>query len=293
MSIKIVTDSTCDLPEKIVLGHGITVVPAYINIGDRSYLDGVELSREQFYERLPEYKTPPTTSAPGLGTFVRVYERLAAKGASEILSIHISANLSAISNVARLAAEATEVVPVTVFDPGQLTLGTGLIVQVAAKAAAAGLSMSEIVALLKEKALHTYSFAALDTLEFLRRSGRVNQLQYGLGALLNIKPILKMHDGEMAMERVRTRRRSVERLISLVSDLGPLEELALVHTHAPDKAETLYQQAYHLFPQGKTPLSAKVTPVIGAHVGPGAVGLVCIAAGDEQDLDIDREDERK
>jgi len=293
MSIKIVTDSTCDLPENIVLGHGITVVPAYINIGDRSYLDGVELSREKFYERLPEYKTPPTTSAPGLGTFVQVYERLAAKGASEILSIHISANLSAISNVARLAAEATEVVPVTVFDPGQLTLGTGLIVQVAAKAAAAGLSMSEIVVLLREKALRTYSFAALDTLEFLRRSGRVSQLQYGLGALLNIKPVLKMHDGEMAMERVRTRRRSVERLISLVSDLGPLEELALVHTHAPDKAEALYQQAYHLFPQGKMPLSAEVTPVIGAHVGPGAVGLACIALGDEQDLDVDRTDRRK
>jgi DegV family protein with EDD domain len=281
MSIRIVTDSTSDLPQEIATEYGIIVVPAYINIGDRSYLDGVELSREEFYTGLPKYKTLPTTSAPGLGAFIQAYEQLAAQGATGILSIHISASLSAILNVAHSAAQTTDVVPVAVFDSGQLTLGAGLLVLAAAKAAAAGHSMAEILALLKERAWRTYTFAALDTLEFLRRSGRVSQLQYGLGTLLKVKPLLKMHNGEMSMERLRTRKRAYERLIGLVSDLGPLEELALVHTHAPEAAEALHRQALYLFPKGKTPLSAEVTPVIGAHVGPGAVGFACIAAPTE------------
>ena len=278
MPIRIVADSTCDLPESVVADYGITVIPAYINIGGQSYLDGVELSRQEFYERLPDYEPLPTTSVPGLGTFDQVYEQLAAEGADEILSIHISVSLSAFVNVARSVAESTDVVPVTVFDSGQLTLGTGLLVLEAAQAAAAGSSVPEIVALLEEKALRTYSFAALDTLEFLRRSGRVSGIQAGLGTLLKIKPLLKMHNGEIEMETVRTRRRAIERLIELVSDLGPLAELALVHTHAPDRAEALRQQALHLFPEGKVPFSVEVTPVIGAHVGPGAVGFACTTA---------------
>lgn len=278
MSIRIVTDSTCDLPEKIVAQYGVTVVPLYINVGSESYLDGVELSRQEFYERLPGWETPPTTSTPGPETFRQAYEHLAAEGASEILSIHISISLSAILNSARLAAQQTDVVPVTVFDSRQLSLGTGFLVLTAAEAAAAGCSMAEIIALLEEQTARTYVFAALDTMEFLRRSGRVNGFQYGVGHLLNIKPLLKMHDGEPSSEKVRTRRRAVRRVVELVSDIGPLEELALVHTHAPQAAEELRQQAQHLFPEGGEPLSADVTPVIGTHIGPGAVGLACVAA---------------
>jgi len=136
LSIRIVTDSTCDLPEATTNEYGITVVPLYVNIGSRSYLDGVDLSREEFYERLPDYDPPPTTAAPGPERFRRIYEGLAANGATEILSIHISISLSAVVDSARSGAQQTKAVPVTVFDSRQLSLGTGFLVAAAAQAAA-------------------------------------------------------------------------------------------------------------------------------------------------------------
>jgi DegV family protein with EDD domain len=278
VSIRIVTDSNCDLPEEITTEYRIAVVPLYINIGADSYLDGVEMSRGEFYEGLPHFKAHPTTSVPSPGQFYQAYERLASEGASEILSIHISVTLSAVVNSARLAAEEFDAVPVIVFDSGQLTLGTGLQVLTAARAAAEGRDLAEIVALLEDQGSRTYTFAALDTLEFLRRSGRLSRFQSSLGSLLQLKPLLKMHSGEMDMERVRTRKGAAGRLVELVHELGPLEELALVHTHAPHRARALGQQARGLFPPGKMPLSAEVTPVIGAHVGPGAAGFVAVKA---------------
>lgn len=278
MSIRIVTDSNCDLPEEIIAKYGITVVPMYINIGSESYLDGVTMSRQEFYEGLPHFDAHPMTSVPGPGTFVETFERLADEGATSILCIHISSNLSAMANSARLAAEEWDRLPVTVFDSGNLTLGTGLQVVAAATAAAEGHSMDDIVALLEDQASRTYCFAVLDTVEYLRRSGRLTRFQSGLASVLQIKPILKMHDGEPEMERVRTGNGAMKRLIELTEELGPLEELALVHTHAPERAESLGQQARTLFPEGRTPLSAEVTPVIGVHIGPGAVGFVAIQA---------------
>ena len=277
MTIRIVTDSTCDLPEATVAQYGMTVVPLYINVGDQSYLDGVELSRQEFYRRLPDYETPPTTAAPGPGVFRQTYERLADEGATGVLSIHISISLSATVDVARLGAKETDAVPVTVFDSGQLSLGTGFLVLTAAKAAAEGRSMDEIISLLEEQVSRTHVFAALDTLEFLRRSGRMSRVMAGLGSVLQIKPLLKMYDGEPTAERVRTRKRATGRVISLLSDLVPLEQVALVHTHASDRAEDLRQRVQHLLPEGET-LSVDITPVIGAHIGPGAVGFACVTA---------------
>lgn len=278
MSIRIVTDSNCDLPGELVAEYGITVVPFYINIGTQSYLDQVEMSRQEFYEGLPKFKTHPMTSVPGPGTLVRLFEELAAGGATGILAIHISGSLSAMVNTARLAAEEWDGVPVTVFDSGNLTLGTGFQVLAAARAAAEGRSMDEIVALLQDLSARTYCFAALETVEFLRRSGRLTRFQSGLASVLQIKPLLKMNNGEPEMERVRTNNGATERVIELVRELGPLEELAMVHTYALERAESLHQQALSLFPEGKTPLWAEVTPVIGAHIGPGAVGFVAIKA---------------
>jgi DegV family protein with EDD domain len=281
MSIRIITDSNCDLPQAMVDEHGITVVPMYINIGSESYLDGVTMSRQEFYEGLPNFMAHPMTSAPGPGTFIEIFEELAAGGATGILCIHMAASLSAMANSARLAAEEWDKLPVTVFDSGNLTLGTGLQVVAAARAAAGGQSLEEIVALLQDQAARTYCFAALDTVEFLRRSGRLTRFQSGLASVLQIKPILKMHDGEPEMERVRTNNGATKRLIELVEELGPLAELALVHTHAPERAEALGRQARALFPKGRAPLSAEVTPVIGAHIGPGAAGFVAIQAAAE------------
>ena len=277
MTIKIVTDSTCDLPEATVAQYGITVVPLYINFEDQSYLDGVELSRQEFYERLPDYETSPTTAAPGPGVFRQTYERLADEGATGVLSIHISISLSAVVDVAGLGAKETEAVPVTVFDSRQLSLGTGFLVLAAAKAAAEGRPMEEIMALLEEQISRSHVFAALDTLEFLRRSGRMNRVMAGLGSVLQIKPLLRMYDGNPTAERVRTRERATQRLISLLSELVPLEQVALVHTHAPDRAEGLRQRVQHLLPEGEVP-SVDITPVIGAHIGPGAVGFACVTA---------------
>lgn len=279
MPIRIVTDSNCDLPTALIEEHGIAVVPLVINVGTESYLDGVELSREAFYLGLPGFRAHPTTSVPSPGQFVETYQRLAREGATEILSIHISTSLSAVANSARLAAEEIDGVAVTVFDSGQLTLGTGLQAVAAAKAAADGRSMDEILAMLKELGPRIHAFAVLDTLEFMRRSGRLSRFQFGLGSLLQIKVIIMMHDGEVNIERVRTRNRAIQRMIALVSELAPLEELALVHTHAPAQAANLREEAGALFPGSRVPLLEEVTPVIGAHIGPGAVGFVAVRAG--------------
>jgi DegV family protein with EDD domain len=278
MTIRIVTDSNCDLPQETSKEYGITVVPFYINIGAKSYLDGVEMSRAEFYEGLPTFGSQPMTSAPGPGVMVKTYEQLAAEGATEILSIHIAASLSAMVNSARLAAEEFDTIPVTVVDSGNLTLGTGLQVVEAAKAAAAGRSTAEIVEMLRDQGARTYCFAALDTLEFLRRSGRLTRFQSSLGSVLQLKPILKMNAGEFEMERVRTRRRALDRVKELVNELGPLEQLSMVHTHALDRAISLQHEVQALFPTDDPPLFAEVTPVIGAHIGPGAVGFVAVQA---------------
>jgi len=276
MSIRIVTDSNCDLPEEIIGELGIVVIPMYINIGTESYLDGVEMSRQEFYEGLPHFDTHPMTSVPGPGVFVETFEALASEGATEILCVHIASSLSAMANSARLAAEQWDKLPVTVFDSGNLTLGTGLQAVAAAKAAAEGHSMAEIMALLEELAPRTYCFAALDTVEFLRRSGRLTRFQWGLASVLQIKPLLKMNNGEYDMERVRTRKAALARVVELLEELGPLEELALVHTHAPEEAEALARQASHLLTGGAISMSAEVTPVIGTHIGPGAVGFIAV-----------------
>jgi len=277
MSIKIVTDSTCDLPDQVVADLGVTVVPLYINVGQESYLDEVDMSRQEFYQRLPHFEHHPQTASPGPEMFRETYERLASDGAEEILSIHISISLSGTLNTAKLAAEETDVVPVTVFDSGQLSIGTGFLVEAAAKMAAAGHSLVEIIQALKEKGKRTHLFAGLDTLEFLQRSGRMSWAVSKIGTLLRIKPLLTMHDGEPDVQQVRTDRRAMQRLLDMLSDLAPLEELALVHTNAPEKLKELRERARHLFPDGKEPVEVDVTPVIGTHIGPGAAGFACVS----------------
>jgi DegV family protein with EDD domain len=267
------------LPKSVVDEHQIAVIPLYINIGDQSYRDGIDLSRQDFYTQLPSFSMPPMTAVPGHEVFARTYRELAAGGATEILSIHISPTLSGMLDVARTAAQEVDEVPVTVLDSRQLSLGLGFAVLAAAQAAAEGSSMVDILALLEDQIPRTRVFAALDTMEYLRRSGRVHHLVANIGELLKIKPLLKMNDGVASSERVRTQQRAYQRLIQLVRELGPIERLALVHTNAPDRAETLWAQAKSLFPDITDILSVDVTPVLGTHLGPGAVGFACVAQG--------------
>jgi DegV family protein with EDD domain len=277
MSIRIVTDSTCDLPPEVLSEHRIGVVPLYINFGSESYRDGVDLTRAAFYARLPSSDPPPTTSAPGAEAFVEIYQRLIAEGATGIVSIHISSSLSNVSTVARLAADISAV-PVRVVDGGQITLGTGFLAVHAARQAASGVSLDGIVGAVNKLAARTYSFAALDTLEFLRRGGRVGALGFSIGTLLKVRPILKMHAGKIVTERARTSHGAVIRLVDLAQSLGPLEGIALVHAASPVRLEALRLEAQSRLSGTPVRLVGEVAPAIGAHVGPGAVGLVCIRA---------------
>ena len=193
MSVKVVTDSTCDLPRTLLDQFQISVVPLYVNIGGRSFLDGVDLSRPEFYTRLARLDTVPTTAAPSPEKFRQIYESLLSSETTEILSIHVSEQLSSTINSARLGAKKLDAVPVHVWDSRQLSLGTGFQVLAAAELAASGRAVREIVAILESQVARSHLFAALDTLEFLRRSGRVNTLAAGLGSILQIKPLLKIN----------------------------------------------------------------------------------------------------
>ncbi len=276
MSIRIVTDSTCDLPRQLIEKHRIAVIPMYIHAGEQTFKDGIDLSRKEFYERLPGFKPTPTTAAPSPEVFRQVYEQLALEGATEILSIHISISLSAVVTIASQAAAETGKVKVTAFDSRQLSLGTGFQVLAAAQAAEAGRSMSEILSMLEDLVQRTRVFAALDTLEFLRRSGRMNFAISFLGTLLQIKPFLKMYAGKPTAERIRSRNGAMNRLVELLEESHPYERIALLHSQASDRAAALLERVRHLLPGGDI-LIEEINPVLGAHLGPGVLGFACIS----------------
>lgn len=276
MTTRIVTDSTCDLPIDVIDRYGIRVVPLYINIGKQGFLDGIDITREEFYKRLPSFPVHPTTAAPSPQKFRAIYDALADEGATQVLSIHISSALSEVFSMAKIAAQETTSLAVTAFDSRQLSLGTGFLVETAARLAELGRSLNEILDALNQQIKRSHVFAALDTLEFLKRSGRMNRVVVGLGSLLQIKPILTMYDGKPGAERVRTRERATERVIEMLRSVGKLARAAIVHTHATERVAELREKAAQWLPEGEI-LSVDITPVIGAHIGPGAAGFALIA----------------
>lgn len=281
MTIKIVVDSGCDVPDDLVAALGITVIPLYVNIGDKSFGEGVDISREEFYAKLPTYEPYPTTAAPPAGTFTEVYERLAAAGATEILSMHISSLLSNTYNAARLGAEAAENAVVRLYDTEQIAAGSGLLAIVAAEAAQAGCSMDEIVAMLDARRGQTRVFGMIDTLESLRRGGRVSWAQFGIGSLLQIKPVMMITAGEISIQaKVRTRKRAIAKMQEMVSEYLPFERFAIIHVNAPDAAAELLEESKALFPADVTPLLLSVGAAVGTHLGIGAVGFATISAVD-------------
>ena len=281
MSVRIVTDSTCDLPAETISRYGIHIVPLYINVGSQGYLDGIDISREEFYTRLPFFSTHPTTAVPSTERFGAAYNALADEGASEVLSIHISTALSGIVDVAHVAARETTSTHVTVIDSRQLSLGTGFLVETAAKMAEVGSSVDEILRALDNQVQRTRVFAALDTLEYLKRSGRMNKYVAGVAALLQIKRIRTMHDGKPGPERVRTQDRALKRVVERLAVAGTLERVAMVHTHASeDILARLSSMSANLLPQ-RSILTVDITPVIGAHIGPGAVGFAVVQASNQ------------
>jgi DegV family protein with EDD domain len=276
MNIKIVTDSTSDLPGEVAREWGITVVPAYINIGEQSFLDGIDLSRQEFYHQLPDYPQSPTTSAPGLAAFASAYEKSADEGAQGIISIHVAETLSTTINVARKAKEMVSRVPIWVVDSGQVSLGLGLQALEAAKAVVHGQHIEEIIRQLTDLRKRTYVYAVVDTLEFLRRSGRVARYRAILGSMVKIKPIITFHDGVIKMEMAVTTAKAFKRISEIVASLAPLERISFIHTLALSKVDELQKLLHPFIPIADRTLTQEVTPAIGAHIGPGAAGVVCV-----------------
>ncbi|MFP3852933.1 MAG: DegV family protein [Anaerolineales bacterium] len=276
MKRRIVIDSTCDLPAGLVEEYSIEVLPVYINIGDKGYLDGVDISRQEFYQNLPSYPHHPTTAAPSPDTFRALYQQLAREGAEEILSLHIASSLSATVEMARSGAEDFAEAKVTVFDTGQLSTGAGFMAESAATAFAQGKGIDQVVEELKELGQRAFVVAGLETMEFLRRSGRVSSLVAGLGGFLQIKPLLTMHGGVADSQRVRTYTKALDRVAELIGKTEPIERLALVHTNAPEQAQALRERILPWLPEREIPV-LNITPVIGVHIGPGAAGAAWVS----------------
>lgn len=276
MTVRVITDSTCDLPASVISKLGIKVIPLYIHADGQDYLDGIDMTREQFYERLPGFKDHPSTAVPSMIKFRSLYDSLADEGATEVLSIHISSTLSAITDVARTAAKETNSVPVTVFDSRQLSLGTGFLVQTAAELAKAGHSVKEILVKLEEQLKRTYVSAALDTLKFLRRSGRMNSVVSTIGELLDLKPILKMYDGVSGIEKVRTQKNAIKRISAMIKSHGPFEKLALLYSGSVTNVQQLMAEIHEMLPDSETWVEV-LNPVLGAHLGPGVFGFACVS----------------
>lgn len=276
MKIGIVTDSTSDLPAYLVEQYEIKMVPAILVLEGREFADGIGISREEFYNRLPSFQTPPTTAAPSIGDFATPYETLLSQDCDHILSIHAASQLTTIINAARQAAQEFPG-KVTCVDSGSLSLGLGFQVLAAAEAADAGLRSAMEAIESTRKRLQV--FAALDTMEYLKRSGRVPGAVAALGGLLSIKPMIELLDGEVkAIGAVRTARQADERILNSLLERGDLERLAILHTNAESRAKELLNQLMDRARKSipRDILFVNVTTVIGTHVGPNGLGFAAV-----------------
>ena len=274
MDISIVTDSTADIPVDLIENYQIEMIPNLIMIDGASLQDGIQISRQEFYDRLPWLNPPPTTATASSGAYHETYERLFRQGARTILSIHPAVKLSGILNAASSAAQAFGD-KVQVLDSGQLSLGLGFQVLAAAEAVRQGASLENVLRLLKDLRQRVRLIAMLDTLEYVRRSGRVSWARARLGNLLQIKPFIELKDGTVfSLGETRTRSKGCQRLKELLHRLGNLERLAILHTNAEAEARQFLADLQLNLPIA--PLVINVTTVIGNHVGPNGLGFAAV-----------------
>ena len=274
MKVSIVTDSTSDISPDLASEYGIHVVPAILVVNGHSLEDGLGISREELYHQLPGMKVTPTTAAPSSGTFQQVYAAILKKGADQIVSIHVSSLLSGMYNAALVAAKAIGK-QVHVIDSRHVTLGLGYQVLAAAEASRTGQTLLEIQKTVAEIHKRIHLVAMLDTLEYAHRSGRISWTRSNIGALLQIKPFLGIEDGKVTrMGETRTRRKGIERLYKMLSELGPLEHLAVLHTNA--EADAIKVVEHFKTVVKNHPLIINVTSIIGVHVGPNGLGFVAV-----------------
>jgi DegV family protein with EDD domain len=274
----IVTDSTSDIPPELAEEWDIHVVPCYINFGTESYLDQEEMSRSEFYERLVSGGAHPTTAAPPAGMFAEAYQSLLSTR-SGIISIHPPDQLSALRQSALngwdLVKGAAER-PFRALDAGQLSMGLGWIVVRAAQAARAGADMAAIEKLVASLRDRVHLLAALDTVKYLRLSGRVGWARGTVGKFLRLRPLLRIFQGRItSLGYTRTRGGAIERLIVHLRQLGELESMTTLYTHMPEIVDQFHQRLTEL--QLPEPvLTVNATPILGTHVGPGSVGFIAI-----------------
>lgn len=276
MKIGIVTDSTCDIPVHIAEQHEIEVVPSILIIDGQEYADGKGITRGDFYARLPSFQTPPTTAAPSIGDFSSRYDSLLAHGCDHILSIHAAETLTTIINS---ASQAAHDFPdrITVIDSTSISLGLGFQVLAAAEASEDGLNAA--LAAIESTRQRLHVTAALDTMEYLKRSGRIPAAVTFFGGMLNIKPMVELVEGQIKpIGAVRTTKQAGERMFNLLLEDGSLERIAILHTNAEPRArellDNLMMKASPSVPRDI--LMVNVTTVIGTHVGPNGLGFAAV-----------------
>ncbi|MDP1713260.1 MAG: DegV family protein [Anaerolineales bacterium] len=276
MKIGIVTDSTSDLPTYLIEQFEIQVVPTILILDGKEYADGIGISREDFYTRLPALQTAPTTAAPSIGDFTTPYETLLSQGCDHIISIHPANQLTTIVNVARQAALEFPA-KVTCVDSGSLSLGLGF--QVVAAAEEAEFGLKPALDAIESTCKRLQVSAALDTMEYLKRSGRVPGMAAALGGLLSIKPMIELVDGQVkAIGAVRTTKQADERILKFLLERGELERLAILHTNAEPRARNLLDEMMSRARQSvpRDILIVNVTAVIGTHLGPNGLGFAAV-----------------
>jgi DegV family protein with EDD domain len=271
MTVKIVTDSTADLPDELVKEMGITVVPIYVRFGEEVLRDRVDISEDEFYERLQHDPVHPNTTQPTPQDFVDVYQKLSAD-ADGIVSIHISGKLSGTCNSALMARETMgNECPIEVVDSEVLSMALGLVVIAAATAAKAGKSMDEVVEAAKQVMPKIRLLFLLDTLKYLLLGGRIGKVKALLGSILNVKPMLTLKDGELVPAgQARTRAKGIDRLFEFVQSSKDIQDLAVVYNTTPDETRALAERIGSVFDREKIRI-ARVGPGLGVHGGPGAM----------------------
>ena len=280
MTVKIVTDSVADLPYEVVKQLGITVIPIAVRFGEKVYRDNIDLTAEQFYEKLKHSRLLPVTSVPTPVTFAQAYDKLAEQ-TDEILAITISSRLSGTYEVALQSVGLMKTkCRVQVIDSRWGAMTEGFIVMKAAKAAQAGASLDEVIDVTKKTIPRVDLLCTFDTLEYLRRGGRIGNGQAFLGSLLRVNPILTLRDGVAEpVGRARSRAKAIERLYSFVMSYSYIEEMAVEDAACPDEAEALVKRLSAKFPKERI-YRSKVTPAIGTHTGPGV--LMVAVLGDKK-----------
>lgn len=270
--IRFVTDSTCDIPPEWVDKYRFGVVPAFVNYGGESYADdGVQLVREEYYQKLASIHPFPTTSAPPPGLAEQVIKQTF-EDADHLFIVTTSAKLSGIYNAMRLGSSSLPQDRVTLIDSTSTTMGLGWQVVIGAEVA----EMTGDIAQVQDAILRVQKaqrvFAALGTLEFLHRSGRVGWARAGIGSLLQIKPVIEVRDGEVPIvARVRTFARAIDEMVKLTREVAPLDRLAVLYASDEESAQNLHQQLQDIAPPDT--VLVRINPAIGTHIGPSGLGL--------------------